>query len=418
MAIHNATCGGAPEDTRLFGKWNRPTVITLVHGTFARGTPWTQPGSILRRKLADEMRERCGEVNFDVFEWSGKNTHKARIRAGYELADHVKRLREEHGRCRHFIVAHSHGGNIALLAHKHLRSYDHAVGVATLGTPFIRAEPDEAIEGKSLEQLLDEAPRHTDDVAAFTFWFLVFPTVVFLYFWLGESLEYPWYVWVLAFFLTTGLWGGFVRWTWPPLARFTHRFGARRMAAKLSDALELSGMPRTHLISFVYPGDEAGRLLKTLVAVTSWPTHLVNRAYTQGYVSWFIVLAPLAAVIATALGNTNVVNYDNVEEAAIEVLSLALLWVLLLTGILKASQYVLNLLRGHPWGFGWERPALHKFVSIFTESTANARLVKSYNHRVVPFTPTEDMKRGLRHSGFYEDEAILTELADWMADVR
>jgi hypothetical protein len=37
---------------------------------------------------------------------------------------------------------------------------------------------------------------------------------------------------------------------------------------------------------------------------------------------------------------------------------------------------------------------------------------------VVPFTVADDAKRGLRHSGLYEDKRILKALAYWMAHVK
>ena len=107
-----------------------PIVVTLVHGTFAKGAPWTKDGSILRRKIAAELGSLEKDVIFDVFEWSGRNTHKARVKAGYRLADHIRELKKHYPIAQHFVVAHSHGGNVALLAHKHLPPEMHATGIA------------------------------------------------------------------------------------------------------------------------------------------------------------------------------------------------------------------------------------------------------------------------------------------------
>jgi hypothetical protein len=56
--------------------------ITLIHGTFAKRAPWTMERSKLRQAIARELGE---EVQFYQFEWSGKNTDAARIRASYDL---------------------------------------------------------------------------------------------------------------------------------------------------------------------------------------------------------------------------------------------------------------------------------------------------------------------------------------------
>ena len=45
-----------------------PVVVTLVHGTFAKGAPWTKDGSILRQQIAAELGSLEHDVIFDVFE--------------------------------------------------------------------------------------------------------------------------------------------------------------------------------------------------------------------------------------------------------------------------------------------------------------------------------------------------------------
>jgi hypothetical protein len=46
-----------------------PIVVTLVHGTFAKGAPWTKDGSVLRQEIAAELGREEKDVIFDVFEW-------------------------------------------------------------------------------------------------------------------------------------------------------------------------------------------------------------------------------------------------------------------------------------------------------------------------------------------------------------
>ena len=67
-----------------------PIVVTLVHGTYARGAAWTKEGSALRSQIAEALVGHGRDAHFDVFEWSERNTHKARIKAGYELAAHIR----------------------------------------------------------------------------------------------------------------------------------------------------------------------------------------------------------------------------------------------------------------------------------------------------------------------------------------
>ena len=85
-------------------------VITLVHGTWARHAMWTVPGSPLCATLSGAAG---GPVTFQRFVWSGKNSISARRRAVNGLIAHLQHLIVQWPQSRHYIVAHSHGGNIA-----------------------------------------------------------------------------------------------------------------------------------------------------------------------------------------------------------------------------------------------------------------------------------------------------------------
>ena len=57
-------------------------------------------------------------------------------------------------------------------------------------------------------------------------------------------------------------------------------------------------------------------------------------------------------------------------------------------------------------------------ADIDVESKANLPDARSNVCEIVPFTVSDDAKRGLRHSGLYEDKRILKALAYWMAHVK
>lgn len=84
------------------------TVVTLVHGTFARSAPWTQDESTLRKELVRHL----GPVTFRPFEWTGANSHNARIAAGALLGKHILSVKTEYPEARQILIAHSHGGNV------------------------------------------------------------------------------------------------------------------------------------------------------------------------------------------------------------------------------------------------------------------------------------------------------------------
>src|SRR5271166_1168830 len=111
-----------------------PTVVvTLVHGTFARKARWIRSQSPLSLALVRE--------GFQVvpFRWSGKNAHWARAVASGQLADHMEKQIANYGDAAQCIVAHSHGGNVAVQAVHGLarKDYSKPIFIITLSTPFI-----------------------------------------------------------------------------------------------------------------------------------------------------------------------------------------------------------------------------------------------------------------------------------------
>lgn len=120
-------------------------VVTLVHGTFGRlpGTDaaWTREPSVLRRTLRAELGD---DVVFTTFRWSGMNWPSARYAAAAGLRAHLRDVAATHPDRRRYVVAHSHGGNVALYALRDIEcdaTEPSVGGVVCLSTPFIAAQP-------------------------------------------------------------------------------------------------------------------------------------------------------------------------------------------------------------------------------------------------------------------------------------
>ena len=118
--------------------------VTLVHGTIPR------LGSIMyfrKQQWMDSQSRFCGEISARLgldpiwlpFRWSGINSHAARIAAGRELAGVLRENLARYPYTPHYLIAHSHGGNVVLYALKLLSQQQvcRIAGVVTLGTPFI-----------------------------------------------------------------------------------------------------------------------------------------------------------------------------------------------------------------------------------------------------------------------------------------
>jgi len=131
----------------LFSRKSTPTadspttphvVVTLVHGTFARRADWTTESSPLCRTIRTTMHE---PVRFEQFLWSGWNTVTSRNKAVERLISHLADVQTRWPQARHFVVGHSHGGNIAFQAMRDKAVEARIAGVVCLSTPFLWASP-------------------------------------------------------------------------------------------------------------------------------------------------------------------------------------------------------------------------------------------------------------------------------------
>jgi hypothetical protein len=110
---------------------------------------WYDPDSSFRRELELLLGE---STQIEVFEWSGANSLGSRKDASEALTKHLVRAKARWPRRRHFVVAHSHGGNIALEA---VRT-EPVSGLVTMATPFLHTEPitTSLVEGWLLDRAL------------------------------------------------------------------------------------------------------------------------------------------------------------------------------------------------------------------------------------------------------------------------
>lgn len=113
-------------------------VVTLVHGTFARNAAWLRSDS----RLCEAIRNAfAGEpLKFVPFRWSGRNSVSARHDGGARLVQSIQASVAQWPQARQIVIAHSHGGAVALSALRN-ESVNHAVlGVVCLSTPFLVAQ--------------------------------------------------------------------------------------------------------------------------------------------------------------------------------------------------------------------------------------------------------------------------------------
>ena len=114
------------------------TIVILVHGTWATNADWCKQ-DLEFCKLLQAGQDR--QLTIKGFQWSGWNTHRARIRAGQELADKIIQASREHPTAKIVLIGHSHGGNVIRYALRYRGAASHVDSVITLATPFIHCEP-------------------------------------------------------------------------------------------------------------------------------------------------------------------------------------------------------------------------------------------------------------------------------------
>lgn len=115
--------------------------IVVIHGTFSPGSVWTEPDSAFCKAIADAFPE--SEIY--QFRWNGWNTHSARVIAAIRLSELLTERSRIGAQTRKalepvHIVAHSHGGNVAIYA-ANLAPQGAVCSICTLDTPYITAVP-------------------------------------------------------------------------------------------------------------------------------------------------------------------------------------------------------------------------------------------------------------------------------------
>jgi hypothetical protein len=107
-------------------------------------TCWFEEGSLFFTRLTTELEDTPHKIT--ALRWTGKNSIRARERAAHCLAEHLSTEETEHQEATRLIIAHSHGGNVALRALHQLKQRDASQLsgaerpsplVVTLATPFV-----------------------------------------------------------------------------------------------------------------------------------------------------------------------------------------------------------------------------------------------------------------------------------------
>jgi len=121
-----------------------PTKFTLVHGTFSANADWVNDSKAdddqgFRAKLANKFSHTVTFTTPPA--WGSKRlipftdlTNAARLEGATKLQKHVIDQKKEEN---HFIIAHSHGGNVAMYSLQDVNVAQNVDGLICLATPFL-----------------------------------------------------------------------------------------------------------------------------------------------------------------------------------------------------------------------------------------------------------------------------------------
>jgi hypothetical protein len=373
-------------------------LFTLIHGTFARGAAWTKEDSLLCQELKRTLKE---EIGFPPFKWTGDNSHSAREIAAQELVLHIEKVAQLHPDADHYLICHSHGGNVALRALGKDNTERHVKGVLTLGTPFITCHP----------RAINFALRVLGWALPFSFFlvllFMSAAIVVLASDW-GFSHGHRSAV-LAAIFIYMLTMGPILLWRSIRVRKWTKSRLRPWIICKQSLALKKLQNPElknVELLSLYVKHDEAGTWLKVLEFVGD----LAHRLYK---LNGFLVASIGVGLIAALILLSTVEKYYLLSDLVFSDLALPFIYVALLYVV---SSPMLGLfpwvIRGHKFGFGGETLFDNMLLRISTERRP------TWVARAATVEVRPNVKTGLRHSAFYNDPNVIGLAAAWIKNRR
>ena len=371
-------------------------VITLVHGTFSPRAAWTFRDSTFCRTLAARLGPESATV-FRRIEWRGlfgtfaNNGHDYRIAGGELLAASLDQSFGQFPDAEHWVVAHSHGGMVALYALRDPRVAARLDGIVTIATPFI------VCERRNLTN---------PTIKLCTFW--VAPVVAVLalvgaafvtrYAFAPQSRAAELFMLGNACAIGFGV-AAYLNWGREAILRRLPRWQQRTL-----DRLQFPEPRRQRMRCLSIRHDEARGWLDVWYAIAAWPHWLWNGML---YVPFMLAVTVLALVFGDAFlasmhGRAGVARLTGALQAALS-------WALLVgTAHLALMTFVPACTRAIGLGFGQESILDNLLVDIRSAVTPGA-------FSVVTEQRFPSASGGwLRHSRLYESNESVADIAEFV----
>jgi hypothetical protein len=368
-----------------------------VHGTWPDGLfrtllgrkrriYWFDNGSSFFTRLSAELGDIPHEIK--PLLWTGENSIFVRDNAARGLAEYLSAEHAEHPQATQVIIAHSHGGNIALRAFHHLQIRNGSQHGADSTTPFVVTLATPFIEIHEAD--FGPRPLHIRLALMVVLWILsiilaagfVFLSFLFLLPQLPEAFYPLMYAFVMAVVTAAIVFLG--RWwiVWKATTR-------RNDVSKLKDATRLGGLTLAQRLLVIRAIDDEASLVLALGASLNYVT---ARFITYTFFL-FVVLSPIILYSINSKWAPWLPNWAYAVTFPIfTILTVALL------GVLMLSRSV----------HGRELARSPMECQINTQSVPDAvnlsQIVTLVSHNYV---------RSLRH-GIYEHENCARSISDWL----
>lgn len=393
-------------------------VVYLVHGTFAQGAEWVHPSSALAKSVKAGLGS---DVLIAPFKWSGANSHTARRAAGKKLAQTIHKFDHYNPDAPQYIVAHSHGGNVAAYALNESGVRSKITAVACLGTPFIKAHARDLVGAKRLVQWILTACAITillivisiinfgNDVSLKVLqdtqhmgppfpdfmndpnWFRITAIGSSLLASVGILwlLSRP-VIWLWRFIIQNGL----------PKLKNTQSIIVNHLNARFED---------TPVLIIDAKGDEAAWWL----AMINWVGALPYRVWRpSGYLLAGILVLSMFAIALLLMDNQSKEN----NFSYLFILFVVLFGFIISTSIVASFGWILCLIwpaifRSHALGFGYD-----DFLQNFIVEIRSSENPEQSTHLIKKTILVNG--KGLHHSRLYQEESTFRIIPDWLNSER
>lgn len=381
-------------------------LITLVHGTFAeepKERQWTLEDSEFRATLAKHL---SANVEFDDFQWDGRNRHSSRVQAGQRLANQLINKNQKSEGDRRILIGHSHGGNVVMYAVKALvrKSKDDIVdGIVCLATPHITVS-ERSLHGSFIAIgiligfVLSAIYAIGITVPAFNAGFEIGGLIGVLF--------------MVGFFIVFGL----------PIWLFAEPLHDKIATAAETKAKELATpeLDKMPILSVKVRRDEAYLLLFTQQFLAAFARPFWRHGIAIAGRLFLAVIVALAA-IAFLLVLYNMIPFvPDIELGfltnsfgeifgrffAIVLFVLAIILVLVLVSPV--------LIRSHRWGFGREDLVTRSCLSVGVSERPQGCTLCDQETFLLSTIKAELKNRSLRHGIVYRSPTILKYVANWI----